>query len=35
LTFCKLVLDAHGQEIWIEPDGPLPGACFAFTLPLA
>jgi PAS domain S-box-containing protein len=34
LTFCKLVLDAHGQEIWIEPDGPLPGACFAFTLPL-
>lgn len=34
LTFCKLVVEAHGQTIWLEPQGPLPGACFAFTLPL-
>ena len=35
LTFCKLALEAHGQTIWVESDSPLPGACFAFTLPTA
>lgn len=34
LTFCKLVLEAHGERIWVEPQGPLPGASFAFTLPI-
>jgi PAS domain S-box-containing protein len=35
LTFCKLTLEAHGERIWVDHDGPLPGACFAFTLPTA
>jgi PAS domain S-box-containing protein len=35
LAFCQRVLEAHGERIWIEPHGPLPGACFAFTLPVA
>ncbi|GAB4529460.1 MAG: hypothetical protein OHK0046_49360 [Anaerolineae bacterium] len=34
LTFCKLALEAHGETIWVEPNGPLKGACFAFTLPV-
>ncbi len=34
LTFCKLVLEAHGERIWVESSGPLPGASFAFTLPV-
>jgi PAS domain S-box-containing protein len=34
LAFCKLVIEAHGQRIWVEANGPLPGACFAFTLPV-
>lgn len=34
LTFCKLAIEAHGETIWIEQNGPLPGACFAFTLPI-
>jgi PAS domain S-box-containing protein len=34
LTFCQRVLEAHGEHIWVEESGPLPGACFAFTLPL-
>ncbi len=33
LTFCKLVIEAHGQHIWVEDNSPLSGACFAFTLP--
>ena len=35
LTFCKLVIEAHGERLWVEQNSPLPGACFAFTLPLA
>ncbi len=35
LTFCKLAVEAHGGCIWIEPESPLSGACFAFTLPIA
>ncbi|RMG76252.1 MAG: GAF domain-containing protein [Chloroflexi bacterium] len=35
LSFCKLALEAHGGRIWVEPQSPLPGACFCFTLPLA
>jgi PAS domain S-box-containing protein len=35
LTFCKLAIETHGGRIWVEPESPLPGACFAFTLPIA
>jgi PAS domain S-box-containing protein len=35
LTFCKLVLEAHEERIWVEEKSPLAGACFAFTLPVA
>jgi PAS domain S-box-containing protein len=35
LTFCQRVLEAHGERIWVEDDGPLPGASFVFTLPMA
>lgn len=34
LTFCKLVVEAHGGEIWVD-DAALGGAAFRFTLPLA
>src|SRR5690606_11998847 len=34
LTFCQKVLEAHGERIWVENHSPLPGACFAFTLPI-
>ncbi|MBZ0279371.1 MAG: GAF domain-containing protein [Anaerolineae bacterium] len=34
LTFCQKVLEAHGERIWVENESPLPGACFAFTLPI-
>ncbi|MBL8156673.1 MAG: GAF domain-containing protein, partial [Anaerolineae bacterium] len=34
LAFCKRVLEAHGEDIWVEPVGPLPGASIAFTLPV-
>jgi signal transduction histidine kinase len=33
LTFCKMVVEAHGGEIWIE-DNPSGGSIFAFTLPM-
>lgn len=33
LAFCKQAINTHGEQIWVEQDGPLPGACFAFTLP--
>lgn len=35
LTFCKLAVEAHRGRIWVEPEGLLSGACFAFTLPIA
>lgn len=34
LTFCKLAIEVHGGTIWVEADSALPGACFAFTVPL-
>jgi signal transduction histidine kinase len=33
LTFCKLTVEAHGGEIWVEPGPNDRGSCFAFTLP--
>ncbi len=34
LTFCKLVVEAHGGQIWVEPAVPE-GSIFRFTLPIA
>ncbi|MCZ7546299.1 MAG: GAF domain-containing protein [Anaerolineae bacterium] len=34
LTFCRMVVEAHGGRIWIM-DAPDGGSVFAFTLPLA
>lgn len=34
LTFCKLVVEAHGGTIWVDSQSPLSGACFSFTLPV-
>jgi signal transduction histidine kinase len=34
LSFCKLAIEAHGGQIWIE-DHPGGGTVFAFTLPLS
>ncbi len=34
LTFCRLTIEAHGGQIWIE-DNPDGGAIFAFTLPVS
>jgi PAS domain S-box-containing protein len=33
LTFSKLAVEAHGGRIWVETQSPLPGACFAISLP--
>jgi signal transduction histidine kinase len=34
LAFCKLAIEAHGGQIWVESE-PGNGAEFLFTLPLA
>jgi PAS domain S-box-containing protein len=34
LTFCRLVAEAHGGKIWVEPNTPF-GSSFVFTLPTA
>ena len=34
LTFCKLVVEAHGGRIWVEGAQTLPGACFLISLPV-
>ena len=34
LAYCRLAVESHGGRIWIE-DGPVTGACFKFTLPVA
>ncbi len=34
LTFCKMVVDAHGGDIWVE-DNPGGGSLFKATLPVA
>lgn len=35
LTFCKLAVEAHGGQIWVENQGVLKGASIAFTVPVA
>ena len=35
LTFCKLAIEAHRENIWVEQIQVLPGASFNFTLPIA
>ncbi|NCF65891.1 MAG: PAS domain S-box protein [Chloroflexi bacterium] len=34
LAFCRLAVEAHGGQIWVE-DGPSGGAAFCFTVPAA
>ncbi|MEW6716108.1 MAG: GAF domain-containing protein [Chloroflexota bacterium] len=34
LAFCRLAVEAHGGDIWVEPN-PSGGSVFAFTLPLS
>jgi PAS domain S-box-containing protein len=35
LTFCKLAIEAHRENIWVDQSEVLPGASFNFTLPIA
>lgn len=35
LTFCKLVIEGHGERIRVEDRSPLSGASIMFTLPLS
>jgi len=34
LAFCKLAVEAHGGNIWVESEGDGKGATFQFTLPV-
>ena len=34
LTFCKLAVEAHGGEIWVESEGEGKGSSFRFTIPI-
>lgn len=34
LTFCRIAVEAHGGDIWVE-DNPAGGSMFVFTLPAA
>ncbi len=34
LAFCKLAVEAHGGNIWVESEGDGKGAIFQFTLPV-
>jgi len=33
LSFCKLAVEAHGGEIWVESEGEGKGSTFRFTIP--
>jgi signal transduction histidine kinase len=33
LAFCKLAVEAHGGEIWVESEGEGKGSTFRFTIP--
>ncbi|MCJ7580498.1 MAG: response regulator [Candidatus Aminicenantes bacterium] len=33
LTFCKMAVEAHGGEIWVESDGNAKGCTFKFMIP--
>ncbi len=34
LSFCKMAIEAHGGEIWVESEGNGKGATFSFILPM-
>lgn len=34
LAFCKMAVEAHGGEIWVESEGNGKGATFSFIIPL-